>query len=74
VTIQLIVVDTSPDAVSRRLVGIASQCEIFSMDSKRIGVSIPQKVHTGADEDWIHEKLLGLTYYDLYTGEWCGRQ
>ena len=70
--IQVIVVDTSPEAVSARLGGIAAECEIFSMDGVRIGVSIREKLLGNAEENWTHDKFLGLTYYDLYTGEWHG--
>jgi hypothetical protein len=73
-TIQVIVVDTSPEAVSAKLGGIAVECEIFSMDGVRIGVSIPEKVLGDADENWLHNKFLGLPYYDLYTGEWHSRE
>ena len=70
--IQVIVVDASLESVSARLGGIAAECETFSMDGVRIGVSIPEKLLGNAAENWIHDKFLGLTYYDLYTGEWHG--
>ena len=70
--IQVIVVNTSPEAVAARLGDIAAECEIFPMDGARIGVSIPSKLLGDADDDWIHDKFLGLTYYDLYAGEWYG--
>jgi hypothetical protein len=38
----------------------------------RISVSIPEK-SLGEAENWIHNKSPGLTYYDLYTSAWRGR-
>jgi len=71
-SIQIVIADTPREDVSRRLGSIASRCEIFPMDDARIGLSIPEKLD--ADENWIHDTLRGLTYYDLYTGEWHGAE
>jgi hypothetical protein len=72
-SIQIVVVDTSPEVISQRLGALAARCEIFSIDGQRIGVSIPSKWVAADDENLIHEKLLGLTYYDLHAGEWHGQ-
>ena len=65
-----IIIDAPPEIVSRALSELAEYCEIFPMGQNRNGLSIPTKVYGERDEEWLRERLLGLTYYDLYAGEW----
>jgi hypothetical protein len=65
-----IIVDAPPEIVSRALGELAEYCEIFPMGQNRSGLSIPTKVYDEPDEEWLRERLPGLTYYDLYAGEW----
>ena len=65
-----IIVDASPEIVSRALGKFAEYCEIFPMGQNRSGLSIPTKVCGEQNEEWLRERLLGLTYYDLYAGKW----
>lgn len=49
---------------------IASECEIFSIDTEDWGVSIPGKIIETVGEQHVEAALEKLDYFDLWAGTW----
>jgi hypothetical protein len=68
--IQIIVKTKTVSDIETALGGIASECEIFAIDTTDWGVSIPGKVINAVGEQHVEAVLGKLEYFDLWAGAW----
>lgn len=68
--IQVIVKTKEISAIEAALGHIASECEIFHIDSADWGVSIPFKVIDAVGEQHVESALENLEHFDLWSGTW----
>lgn len=68
--LQVIVKSDVIKSLEGSLKNIASQCEIFPIDSGYVGISIPTKVVDAYGEKNIEEALSALEHFDLWAGSW----
>lgn len=68
--IQIIVKTKTVSDIETVLGRIASECEIFAIDTTNWGVSIPGNVIDSVGEQHIEATLEKLEYFDLWAGAW----
>ena len=68
--IQVIVKTKAADNIETALGRIASECEIFPIDTENWGVSIPGKVIDVVGEQQVEAALEKLEHFDLWAGTW----
>ncbi|MFZ6769859.1 hypothetical protein ACO0LM_22630 [Undibacterium sp. Di26W] len=68
--IQVIVKAKVASDIESALGDIASECEIFPIDSTSWGISIPAKLIEAIGEKNIRRALEKLDHFDLWAGVW----
>ena len=68
--LQIILKDTNENEIYSNLNIIIENSELFSINEKLYGISIPTKTIDTIGEDKIFILLDKFTYYFLWDGEW----
>jgi hypothetical protein len=68
--IQVVVEVADMSEVENALAPIISECEVFTTETGRIGISIPTKVVDGVGEEMVRLALSRLQHFDLWEGKW----
>lgn len=68
--IQVVVEAAKMSEVENALAPIVFECEVFTMETGRIGISIPTKVVDRVGEEMVRRALSRLHHFDLWEGQW----
>lgn len=65
------IIDTDQQhAVEDLLHDLWEEIEVFEVDEKRTGVSIPTKILDREGEEKVHEMVGTIRHYDMWKGKW----